>query len=200
MVYDALKEKGENILPYLTKAWADLCKTFLQEAKWFYNKDIPTFKDYLDNAWLSVAGAIALVYSYFFLNQKFTNQALEGLQKYHDLLRWPSVIFRLCNDLSTSAGELKRGETANSIHCYMRETGVSEEVAWKQMLNMIERSWKKMNEERVVDSPFGEDLVETAINLARIAQCTYQYGDGHGAPDTRAKKRVLSLIIEPVSL
>ncbi|GLT65719.1 hypothetical protein SLA2020_381330 [Shorea laevis] len=200
MVYDTLKEKGENILPYLTKAWADLCKTFLQEAKWVYNKDIPTFKDYLDNAWLSVSGAIALVHSYFFLNQKFTNQALEGLQKYHDLLRWPSVIFRLCNDLSTSAGELKRGETANSIHCYMRETGVSEEVAWKQMFNMIERSWKKMNEERVVDSPFGEDLVEIAINLARIAQCTYQYGDGHGAPDTRAKKRVMSLIIEPISL
>jgi hypothetical protein len=95
-------------------------------------------------------------------------------------------------------GELKRGETANSIHCYMRETGVSEEIAGKHMSNMIDRSWKKMNEERVVDSPFGEGFVVTAINLARIARCTYQYGDGHGAPDKKAKKRVLSLIIEPV--
>ncbi|XP_059452036.1 probable terpene synthase 12 [Corylus avellana] len=198
MVYETLKEKGDNTLPYLTKAWADLCKTFLQEAKWSYNKDMPTFKDYLDNAWLSVSGAIALVHSYFFLNQEFTKQGLEGLEKYHDLLRWPSIIFRLCNDLSTSAGELKRGETVNSIHCYMRETGVSEEIASKHMRNMIDRTWKKMNEERVVDSPFGEDLVVTAINLARIAQCTYQYGDGHGAPDKKAKNRVLSLIIEPV--
>jgi isoprene synthase len=64
---------------------------------------MPTFKDYLDNAWLSVSGAIALVHSYFFLNQEFTKQGLEGLEKYHDLLRWPSIIFRLCNDLSTSA-------------------------------------------------------------------------------------------------
>ncbi|GLT65718.1 hypothetical protein SLA2020_381320 [Shorea laevis] len=150
MVYDTLKEKGENILPYVTKAWVDLFKAFLQEAKWCYNKDMPTFKDYLDNAWLSVSGAVFLVHAYFFLNQKFTNQALEGLQKYHDLLRWPSIIFRLCNDLNTSAGELKRGETTNSIQCYMRETGVSEEVAGKQMFNMIERSWKKMNEERVM--------------------------------------------------
>ncbi|XP_059451578.1 probable terpene synthase 12 [Corylus avellana] len=198
MVYETLKEKGHNTLPYLTKAWADLCKTFLQEAKWSYNKEMPTFKDYLDNAWLSVSGAIALVHSYFFLNEEFTKQGLEGLEKYHDLLRWPSIIFRLCNDLSTSAGELKRGETANSIHCYMRDTGVSEEIASKHMRNMIDRIWKKMNEERVVDSPFGENLVVTAINLARIAQCTYQYGDGHGAPDKKAKNRVLSLIIEPV--
>ncbi|XP_062153149.1 tricyclene synthase TPS4, chloroplastic-like [Alnus glutinosa] len=200
MVYDTLKEKGENILPYLTKAWADLCKTFLQEAKWCSKKDMPTFEDYLNNAWLSVSGAIALVHSYFFLNQKFSKQALEGLEKYHDLLRWPSIIFRLCNDLSTSKGELKRGETANSIHCYMRDTGVSEEVAEKHIRNMIDRTWKKMNEERVVDSPFGEGLVVTAINLARIARCTYQYGDGHGAPDTKAKNRVLSLIIEPILL
>jgi isoprene synthase len=63
---------------------------------------MPTFEDYLNNAWLSVSGAIALVHSYFFLNQKFSKQALEGLEKYHDLLRWPSIIFRLCNDMSTS--------------------------------------------------------------------------------------------------
>jgi isoprene synthase len=95
-------------------------------------------------------------------------------------------------------GELERGETANSINCYMRESGVSEEVAGKHMSNIIDKTWKKMNEERVVQSPFGEGLVVTAINLARIAQCTYQYGDGHGAPNKRAKNRVMSLIIEPV--
>ena len=66
-------------------------------------------------------------------------------------------------------GELKRGQIANSIHCYMCETGVSEKVARKHMSNMIDRCWKKMNEERVVDSPFGEGVVVTAINLARIA-------------------------------
>ncbi|KAE8075783.1 hypothetical protein FH972_014471 [Carpinus fangiana] len=198
MVYDTLKEKGENTLPYLTKAWADMCKAFLQEAKWCYNKDMPTFKDYIDNAWLSVSGAVFLVHAYFVLNPKFIEQALEGLEKYCNLLRWPSIIFRLCNDLSTSAGELKRGELANSIHCYMCETGVSEKVASKHLSNMIDRTWKKMNEERVVDSRFGEGLVVTAINLARIAQCTYQYGDGHGAPDIRAKNRVISLIIKPI--
>jgi hypothetical protein len=80
----------------------------------------------------------------------------------------------------------------------MRETGVSEEAAEKHIRNMIDRTWKKMNEERVVDSPFGEGLVVTSINLARIAQCKYQYGDGHGAPDVKAKNQIVLVIIEPV--
>ncbi|KAL4620239.1 hypothetical protein ACB092_06G139100 [Castanea dentata] len=200
MAYDNLKENEEDSLPYLTKAWADMLKAFLQEAKWSHNKDMPTFKDYLDNAWVSVSGVVILVHAYFLLNQTVTKQALGGLEKYHDLLRWPSMIFRLYNDLSTSAAELETGKTANAIHCYMRETSLSEKRACKDIRNMVDRTWKKINEERVVDSSFGEPFVEIAINLARIAQCTYQYGDGHGAPDERAKNQVLSLMIEPVSL
>lgn len=81
----------------------------------------------------------------------------------------------------------------------MRENGDSEECARKFLSNMIEETWKKMNMELVAgDSPFTKPFVETAINLARISQCTYQYGDGHGAPDTRSKKRVLSLLINPI--
>ena len=96
--------------------------------------------------------------------------------------------------------ELETGKTANAIHCYMRETSLSEKRACKDIRTMVDRTWKKINEVRVVDSTFGEPFVELAINLARIAQCTYQYGDGHGAPDERAKNKVLSLMIEPVSL
>ena len=80
-----------------------MLKSFLQEAKWSYNKDMPTFRDYLDNAWVSVSGVVILVHTYFLLNQTVTKQALGGLEKYHDLLRWPSMIFRLSNDLSTFA-------------------------------------------------------------------------------------------------
>ena len=98
--------------------------------------------------------------------------------------------------------ELERGESANSISCYMHQTGVSEEDAREHMKILIDESWKKMNKVREMDSdsPFAKPFVETAINLARIAQCTYQYGDSHGAPDARSKKRVLSLIVEPIPM
>ena len=94
--------------------------------------------------------------------------------------------------------EVERGETANSILCHMRQNGSSEESARKYLNNMIEETWKKMNKELAGDSPFPKPFVETAINLARISQCTYQHGDGHGAPETRSKNRVLSVIIHPI--
>ncbi|KAJ7981350.1 Isoprene synthase [Quillaja saponaria] len=53
MAYNILEEQGAFSLPYLTKAWADLCKSFLQEAKWSYSKFTPTFAEYLENAWSS---------------------------------------------------------------------------------------------------------------------------------------------------
>ena len=58
--------------------------------------------DYLDNAWMSVSGALILVHAYFLTSPSITKRALEGLEDYHNLLRWPSIIFRLCNDLVTS--------------------------------------------------------------------------------------------------
>nr|POE80650.1 putative terpene synthase 12 [Quercus suber] len=192
MVYETLKEQGVDILPYLTKA------AFLQETKWRYYKRTPSSEDYLGNAWISVSGALILVHAYFLMSPSITNRALAGLEDYHNLLRWPSIIFRLCNDLGTSMAELERGETANSILCYMRETGLSEDFAREHISNLIDKTWKKMNKDRFSDSPFEEPFLETAINLARISHCTYQHGDGHGAPDSRSKDRVLSLIIEPI--
>ncbi|KAF7146392.1 hypothetical protein RHSIM_Rhsim04G0059400 [Rhododendron simsii] len=202
MGYDILKQKGVNIIPHLKRAWADICKTFLMEAKWCSNRETPTFKAYLDNALVSVSGVLILVHVYFLLTETITKEALECLEKkLHPLVECSSLIFRFSNDLATSKDELERGEFANSILCYMCETGVSEQEARKHISSLIEEAWKKMNKERVaVDSPFEKPFIETAFNLARIAQCTYQNGDGHGAPDNKAKNRVLSVIIEPITL
>ncbi|KAF7145602.1 hypothetical protein RHSIM_Rhsim04G0059600 [Rhododendron simsii] len=202
MGYDILKRKGVNIIPHLKRAWADLCKTFLKEAKWCSNREAPTFKAYLENALVSTSGVLISIYVYFLLTETITKEALECLEKkYHPLVECSSLIFRFSNDLATSKAELERGECANSILCYMHETGVSEQEARKHISSLIEEAWKKMNKERVAaNSPFEKPFIETAFNLARIAQCTYQDGDGHGAPDNKAKNRVLSVIIEPITL
>ncbi|RDX75977.1 Tricyclene synthase EBOS, chloroplastic, partial [Mucuna pruriens] len=146
--YDALKQQGQDILPYLTKAWSNMLKAFLQEARWCRDKHVPKFDDYLNNAWVSVSGVVILTHAYFLLNHTITKEALECLvDNYHSLLRKPSTIFRLCNDLGTSKAELERGEAANSIVCYMRESGASEEDAYKHIQNLLNETWKKMNKD-----------------------------------------------------
>ncbi|KAE8686871.1 putative terpene synthase 12 [Hibiscus syriacus] len=192
MAYQTLRDHGQNNISYLTKAWTDLCKAFLKEAKWEHSKHVPTFQDYLENAWISVSGHAFLVHAYFLQNSSITGETFDSLEQYHDVLRFPSTIFRLCNDLGTSKDELERGESANSITCYMKETGCSEDEARQHISDLIDSYWKKMNRCRVDGSTFAKQLLETGINLAWISQCTYQHGDVHGCPDYLSEKRVQS--------
>jgi isoprene synthase len=74
----------------------------------------------------------------------------------------------------------------------MYETGASEAEARKHIEKLIQKAWRNMNKCQIDnETPFARSFVGTAINLARIAQCTYQHGDGHGAPDSRSKNRML---------
>nr|GMD04537.1 tricyclene synthase EBOS, chloroplastic-like [Ipomoea batatas] len=200
--YDTVKEQGVNSIPILAKKWADMCEAFLVEATWNSKKVTPPLKVYLENAWVSVSGSVILSHAYFLVTPNITNEALDALQNNNDLLKWSSMIFRLCNDLGTSKAELERGETANSILCHMRESGHLEDDSRDYIRDLLDEAWKNLNKNNASDniSRFGKPFIEAAINLARISQSTYQYGDGHGAPDSRSKNRVLSLIIQPLAL
>ncbi|KAL6328050.1 hypothetical protein AAG906_033318 [Vitis piasezkii] len=168
MAYDALKEHGLHMISYLRK-WADLCKSYLLEAKWYYNGYKPTLQEYISNAWISISG-------------------LKSLRRYHSIIRWSSMILRLSDDLGTSLDERKRGDVPKSIQCHMYETGASEEDARNISYLIGETS----------ESPFPETFIGIATNLARIAQCMYQHGDGHGIEDGEPKDRLLSLLVEPI--
>ncbi|PKI46417.1 probable terpene synthase 12 isoform X2 [Punica granatum] len=101
----------------------------------------------------------------------------------------------------TKPAELEMGETASSITCYMLEKGASEEVAREHINKFIVLAWNKMNKQhQVCNSMFGKSFIQMAFNLARISHCTCHDGDSHGAPDIRSKKRVHSLLIEPITI
>ncbi|KAL6326921.1 hypothetical protein AAG906_012528 [Vitis piasezkii] len=182
MAYDALKEHGLHIVSYLRKAWSDLCKSYLLEAKWYYSGCTPSLQEYISNAWISISGPVILVHAYFFVANPITKEALQSLERYHNIIRWSSMILRLSDDLGTSLDELKRGDVPKSIQCYMYETGASEEDARKHISYLIGDTWKKLNEDGAV----------------KMAQCMYQHGDGHGIENGETKDRVLSLLVEPV--
>ncbi|XP_042504789.1 alpha-terpineol synthase, chloroplastic-like [Macadamia integrifolia] len=97
--------------------------------------------------------------------------------------------------------ELERGDALKSIQSYMYETGASEDMAREQVGHMIDETWKKMNTD-VIKNEFllSQPFIKTAINLARMSLCIYQYGDGHGVFDDENKNRAESLLFEPIPL
>ncbi|KAL7001538.1 lysase, partial [Sarracenia purpurea var. burkii] len=197
MGYETLKKQGNNVIPFLQKAWADLCNSFLVEAKWYYNEYTPSFEEYMNNAWISISTPVMLAHVNVICTSPTTKEDLESIEKYHNLIRWSSIIFRLANDLVTSAvsmrlsieDETKRGDTPKSVQCYMYENGASEEEAREHIKYLISETWKKMNEVQPTSFSSSKKFIGLAKNLTRVAQCMYQYGDGLGSEDGKTKDR-----------
>ncbi|XP_047334878.1 terpene synthase 10-like [Impatiens glandulifera] len=203
--YEALKEVGVHALPYLVKVWTDLCGCYMKEARWFHGGHVPSLEEYLDNGWMSVAIPMMAVHGYFLCgstSHAITEKGLEAVKNYHDLIKWPSMIVRLTNDLGTSKNELERGDILKSVQIHVHETGLSQEEAQNHIKKLIRAAWRKINTARVApDCPFGKIYVNITTNLARAGHFMYQHGDAHGHNTTgKNKDRVKLLLLDPISL
>ncbi|KAJ0714572.1 putative R-linalool synthase [Helianthus annuus] len=100
--YDTLRNTGILILPYLQKAWADLCKAYLVEARWYYSGYTPTLQEYLDNAYVSVAGPVVLMHAKFATSVGATQEILQRMEEFEKIDHYSSLVLRLADDLGTS--------------------------------------------------------------------------------------------------
>ncbi|XP_010514206.1 PREDICTED: 1,8-cineole synthase 1, chloroplastic [Camelina sativa] len=201
--YDILKYKNIDVTPFLKKSWADLCKTYLVEAKWYNRGYKPSVEEYMENAWISISAPTILIHFYCVFSDQISIQNLETLSQHRQqIVRCSATVLRLANDLGTSLDELARGDVLKSVQCYMHEMGASEEEAREHVQQMISDTWDDMNDEtNAARSSFSRGFVEAAMNLARMSQCMYQYGDGHGCPNkAKTVDRVQSLLVDPISL
>ncbi|URD96744.1 Myrcene synthase, chloroplastic [Musa troglodytarum] len=180
--YNVMKEKvplSKQCNPWIQ--WADLCKAAMVEARWYHQGYTPNLEEYLENARVSISGPLILTLAYC-TSDDITREALDGFQSCPEIARWSSMILRLCDDLGTSKDELRRGDVPKSIECHMHESGVSEDAAREHIRRLIRGNWKAINGDRSFTSGFEENLKMMAINIPRMAQCVYQYGDGYGKP------------------
>ncbi|XP_010502465.1 PREDICTED: 1,8-cineole synthase 1, chloroplastic isoform X2 [Camelina sativa] len=200
--YDILIYKNIDVTPFLKKS-VDLCKTYLVEAKWYNRGYKPSVEEYMKNAWISISAPTILIHFYCVFSDQISLQNLETLSQHRQhIVRCSATVLRLANDLGTSPDELARGDVLKSVQCYMHETGASEEEAREHVQQMISDTWDDMNNEtKPARSSFSRGFVEAAMNLARMSQCMYQYGDGHGCPNkAKTVDRVQSLLVDPIPL
>ena len=77
------------------------------------------------------------------------------------------IISNTLNSIKLQA-ELERGDTPTSMHCYMSEYNMTEDQARKEIWNLINKSWKELNEGLGNCSPLSLFFGKTAMNLARV--------------------------------
>ncbi|KAL7126907.1 hypothetical protein ABFS83_14G218100 [Erythranthe nasuta] len=198
--YDVLREQGFNIIPHSTNRVAELCKKYMVEAQWYYSGYKPSLDESLSNGWVTSAGPFFIIHAYFCMTNPLKDEPLRELQTNPEILKWASIVFRLADDLATTTDELKRGDSPKSVQCYMLDTGCSEEDSRSYIKNLIGSTWKKINKDVLTNNEYSRDFITTSINYARASLCMYQHGDGHGTGNIESKKRILSLVIDPIPL
>ncbi|XP_028771258.1 terpene synthase 10-like [Neltuma alba] len=196
VAFDILKESGRNIIPHLKKMWANLCKSYLVEAKWYRSGYQPNLHEYLENAWITSSGSVILVHAYCVLSNSSLLDSV-CLEEYYGLIRSSSIILRLVNDLATSKREKETGDIPKAVECYISETGASDADARRHMNSLICETWKKINKE-ATNSPDFKSFIEVALNMVRMSLCMYEHGDGHSIQDPETMKSITSLLFLPI--
>lgn len=76
-----MKEQGYDVLPLYKKAWHELCKAFLIEAKWQHERQMPCLEEYLENGWVTSTGPLLLLHAFTMLQQQ---QKMDSWLRNHD--------------------------------------------------------------------------------------------------------------------
>ncbi|XP_078157516.1 monoterpene synthase 7, chloroplastic-like isoform X2 [Carex rostrata] len=196
-----LKERGLRITPCLRKAWTDLCKAYLVEARWYHTKYQPTLEEYLENAWISMSVNVCFTSAYCINDEVSANDLEQLLHGYPNIMRVAAISARLSDDFGTSSHEIARGDVDKAIQCYMRDKRVTESAARQGINEMIWKCWKLLNCENVGDSAFHEYYRNVLLNIVRMAQCFYGSGlDGYAEPGHKTKEQVISLLLKPIEI
>ncbi|CAN4103551.1 unnamed protein product [Withania somnifera] len=97
LAYDILKTRNINFLPYLRNSWAELCKIYLVEAKWYNDQHTP----------ISIGGPLLIKHAYICNMNPIEEDDLKLLETNPPLVKWSTLIGRLADDLGTSPKKLQ---------------------------------------------------------------------------------------------
>nr|QIQ56012.1 cembratrien-15-ol synthase 31 [Eremophila lucida] len=200
VAYNVLKEQGSIIIPYLRDSFVDIISSYYQEAKWYHNGQTPSMEEYLENGWRT-GGYQGLQFIYFLTTNPIKEEAVQSLYEYHNIIRLPSLIARLVDDIGTHSAEMERGDVAKAIQCHMNETGASEKESLNHIMSLIRQTWKKLNSEIFAgDSTFSRDFITCCVNTCRLAHFLCQDGDCFGSQNFMIKDQIGSLLFKPISI
>ncbi|XP_050214272.1 (3S,6E)-nerolidol synthase 1-like isoform X1 [Mercurialis annua] len=174
--YKVYKQHGWNPLESLRKSWASLFNAYLMEARWFASGDLPSADEYLKNGIVSSGLPMVLVHFFFLLGQGTTEKNVEFLNGNPSMITSTAKILRLWNDLGSAKDENPDGYSY--VECYMKEHQISSaENARNHVLDMIAETWKKLNDECLVQNPFSPTFTKVCLNFAGIMPLMYSYDE-----------------------
>ena len=95
---------------------------------------------------------------------------------------------------------MSRGEVANGVNCYMKQHGITKEVAVQELKKMDRENYKILMEEFMTSTAVPRQILLRPLNILRVIDLFYKEGDGFGDPDQKLTHLLSYLFLHPIPL
>ncbi|KAL5972722.1 threalose-6-phosphate phosphatase [Asimina triloba] len=194
------KEGKSYHLGYVKKAFAELAKAYIKEARWAQAAHVPSLEEYVNNAVVSGAFPLLTVTSFLGMGQAATKEALEWAMNLPNAVRQCCIVGRLVNDIMSNQSEQERVHVASAVQCCIKEYNTTYEEACKILQGKIAAAWKDLSKECLNPIPVPREVMKRPLNLARASEFYYQCRDGYTDSAFEIKDYITMLLVDPAAV
>uniref|UniRef100_A0AAN0LWU8 Terpene synthase n=1 Tax=Olea europaea TaxID=4146 RepID=A0AAN0LWU8_OLEEU len=190
------RSKGYGIR-YVIKEMQKLLGAYFEEAKWAYNRHIPThMEEYMKVALISSGYMMLSTTCLVGMGELVTEEAFNWISTESIAAKASSIIARLMDDMAGHGFEQK----VSAVECYMNEKGVSKEEAFTELQKLVTNAWKDINQECLHQTVVPMAILMRVVNLARAINLLYRDGDGYTNSKTKLRGLIADVLVEPVKI
>ncbi|XP_048633180.1 putative terpenoid synthase 7 isoform X3 [Brassica napus] len=142
-------------------------------AKWGLVYHVPSFEEYMEVGEVEVAVYATLASRYMSMGKMAAKEAFEWLKSRPKLVQSLCVKGRLMDDITGFQDDISRGYVTNAVSCYMKQYGVSENEAFRELNKMVGEAEKIINEEFLTKTGVRHCVLKAVIDLARMIHVCY---------------------------
>jgi len=175
-------------------------EAYAKLSKWAQSDHVPTFDDYIQVGIASAGMRYLAMLSFIALEDCDEIQKNEWFESKPKILEAICVLLRLENDIGGYEVEMKRGDVANGVNCYIKQHGVTKEVAVREIKKMIKDNYKIVMEEFLTTKGVPRPILLRCLNMVRLIKLYYTEGDEFTNPHGKLKDLIKSLFFHSLPL
>ncbi|XP_027342918.1 probable terpene synthase 2 [Abrus precatorius] len=192
-------ESASFVVPNFKKAFSNLIKGYMVEAKWCHQGYIPTYDEYIVNGVLTSTFPL-MITSFIGLGEFATEHVFDWIFSDPKIIKAVSVIGRVLDDMASHKFEQQRVHVASAVECCMKQYGISQEEACNLIHMDVEDCWKDINEEYLKLNDIPKFVLDCVVNLARMSEFTYENHQDKFTNGELLTDCVSSLLVDPICI
>ncbi|KAF5821000.1 putative germacrene-A synthase [Helianthus annuus] len=185
---------------YAKDSMKELSRNYMIEAKWMNEGYVPTLEEHELVSFITAGYKMLIPSSFMSMGETVKEEAFKWALSFPPLVKAASVVSRMMDDIIGHKEEGKRKHVVSTVECYMKEHDVTEEYVYDLFKQRVEDAWKDMNLELLTCNDIPVALKMRAINLARVIESIYKYGDSLKNVGAEMQNTIKSCFINEMSV